>query len=1147
MVTHKQVVRAATIAHLLRGRALEQPDRVGYTFLADGETDEIGMSYAETARRARAIATGIREAGGTPGTRVLLLLPPGLDYVAAFFGCTDAGVIAVPVYPPDPFQLGRTLPRLLAIVRDADPVIALTVSPLLDYLDEVTKVAPELGALRWLAVDTVPHADAGDVAVEPDAVAMLQYTSGSTAAPKGVMLSHANLLHNLGLIQRFFATSADTRALVWLPPYHDMGLIGGLLQPLYAGCPVTLMSPLHFLEQPMRWLRAIDRLGVTASGGPNFAYELLARKADPGEIARLNLSTWRVAFNGAEPIRAETMARFAAVFAPAGFHPGAFLPCYGLAEATLIVSGSGGRTGAAAPRTVRVDRDALARNVAAHPGDGPAAELTDCGAGADGQRIAIVDPATGEVCPDSYVGEVWVSGPSVARGYWRKPEESARVFGARAAGLGEQSFLRTGDLGFLRDGRLVVTGRLKDLIIVRGRNHYPQDVERAAERADPVLRIGCAAAFQLPAPDGEDRLAVVVEVRRGYGDVDVAGVSARIRQGVADASGLQVHMVTLIRAGGLPKTSSGKVQRRLCRDRLLAGELPEVARHEVTPDVGTPGDTAGAAAVLAAGPDRRRALLRQYLRARIAELTGAGADELDDGAPLLAAGLDSLAVVQLKHRLETDLAADLPLTRLLGGATLAEVADDLAVRVADPATPAEQSPVTPQPDTEIVAPMSHGQRWIWLVQLLEPGNTTYTIAAALRLLGQVDHDALRRALDAVVARHPALRTTFPVRDGSPVQVVHPAVRAAYAEHILPQQDDDQLDRALTAAARRPFDLESGPLLRVDLFRHPGGEVLLLAMHHIVTDFWSSAILARELGAYYTAYASGRDLDLATPRAGYLDVSAWRQQVHDDPQLSGPLERYWAEQLGDDVPRLALAADPHRSGPGGVRSFSLSRELAEALRARAATENVTMYVLLLAAFQSLLHRVGEQDDLAVGAALAGRTRPAFADVVGCCTTTALIRSHAAAGDTFRQLLARTRDQVIGALEHQDYPMTVVAERHRLSSRGSLVDVLFAYNRSPLPADDLAAVVTVGPPGTRRSLGSLQVQSVALAPEEGTLPLEVVMAEVDGVPYGLLRHTGGILDQPAAERLVEQFVAILEAVAADPQARLDDLLSTASQQA
>ncbi|HUZ55206.1 MAG TPA: condensation domain-containing protein [Streptosporangiaceae bacterium] len=1146
-----------TAAELLQARAADQPDRPGYTFLADGETDEHELTYAEADLRARIIAAGIRDAGGMPGARVILVLPPGLDYITAFFGCLYAGVVAVPVYPPDPAQLERTLPRLLAIVRDATPVVALTISPFLGFLDELTGRAPGVGALRWLAVDATPAAAplADLIPVDPEATAVLQYTSGSTSAPRGVMLCHRNLLHNSRLIQDFFRTAPDTRAMSWLPPYHDMGLIGGLLQPLYAGCRVWLMSPLHFLEQPMRWLQAIHRLRITASGGPNFAYDLCVRRSDPELAARLNLSSWRVAFNGAEPIRPETLRRFASFFAASGFDARAWLPCYGLAEATLIVAGTGGLPGSgnrdsAAPALVRVDRAALERHLALPGADGPSVDLTSCGHGAADQRIVIVDPATLMARTAGQVGEILVSGPSVAVGYWGKPEESDRVFGARVADRDEGPLLRTGDLGFLHDGQLVITGRLKDLIIVRGQNHYPHDIELTAQQADPVLRPGGTAAFQVAADDGEDRLVLVHEVRRQTGELDVRQVTTRIRQAVAREHGLQVPTIVLVPAGGMPKTSSGKVQRWLCRARFLSAELPEIGRGDTTVGTPPPGTLATAEQVISA-PESRAALLESYLRGMLAAVAGQDPGEFASRRPLLATGLDSLTVIQLKHRVDTDLGVSLPLAAVLGGATLYDVADELRLQldeptpgralVASPAGPATRAggPQT----TELAAPMSYNQSRMWAIQQFEPASTVYTIAVALRLLDPVDYHALRLALDALVSRHPTLRTTFPIRDGQPVQLIAPSGRAAYQEHDARDLDQAALVQCLASAARRPFDLERGPLLRTDVYRHPGGDVLLLSVHHIITDFWSTTILARELGAYYGGYADGQDTALPEPTATFVDVVAWqRSVVHDDASASR-LARYWDEQVGAGVPALALPA-PGPSARGGSRRFSLSATLTRRLHKQAAAENVTLYVLLVTTFQAVLLRLTGQHDLVIGTDVAGRTHPGFADVVGCCTNPVMIRARADGCESFRALLSRTREQVLGALEHQDYPMALLAERHKTANSGrTLFETLFAFNRPPEPGDDLAALATSGPPGARCRLGPLQVESLPLPLDESAIPLELVMTEASGAAHGVLRYAAGALDEPAADRLVQQFVAMLEMVAADPGTAISELTAGA----
>jgi acyl-CoA synthetase (AMP-forming)/AMP-acid ligase II/aryl carrier-like protein len=1152
-----------TVAGLLRARAEDQPDRLGYTFLADGETQELELTYGQADSRASAVAAALRDAGASVGDRAVLMLPPGLDYVNAFFGCLYASVVAVPVYPPDPFQLERTLPRLRSIVRDADPVVALTIAPLLEPLKELTRQAPEMAALRWVAVDEAPDdaTERGPVVVPTDATAMLQYTSGSTSTPKGVMLSHRNLLHNSGLIQHFFGTTQESRGASWLPPYHDMGLIGGLIQPLYGGFPIVLMSPLHFLQEPERWLRAVDRFRVTATGGPNFAYDLCVRKTDPEEIARLDLSCWEVAFNGAEPIRPATLRRFAEAFAPSGFSGDAFLPCYGLAEATLIVSGA--RTPARAvgtvPPVVPVDREALKRGLAKAVGsdeDGvqPARELVHCGHSAPGQRIAIVDPATSVARLPGRVGEIWVSGQSVAGGYWRQPEESGRVFDARVAGEGDDTpFLRTGDLGFLSDGQLVVTGRLKDLIIVRGRNHYPQDIEHTAEATDPVLRPGCTAAFLADEDGGSDDLILVHEVRRDADEVDTGRLVARIRQAVAEEHGLQVHTVVLLHSGGLPKTSSGKVQRRLCQTQFLAGELPEIGRTTTAPAAQADSATAGAAEVLSGPPERRAVQLEYYLRTVVAAVSGVGLDNLDREQALTSAGLDSLAVLQLQQRVENDLGLSVPLAPLLTGASLVEVAEALDKQsgVPSPDTGLTVTPLAGGAAEDAVplsrehVPLTLGQRAIWFSQQFEPTSSVHNIAVALRSLEPVDGSVLRRALDSLVARHAMLRTTFPVRDGAPVMLVRPHGRAAFREHDAHELDHDALVRRLVSTARRPFVLEAGPLLRVDLHHRPDGDVILLTMHHIVTDFWSMTVFARELGAYCAAYAAGTEPALAAPAATYLDVVERQRRILDDPAHVNRLADYWDGQLGDGAPPLRLQASADaQSAPGAARPLSLSAPLTASLRRRAATECVTLYTLLLAAFQALLHLRTGQDNLTVGTNAAARVRPEFAQVIGCCANPVMVRSRTLADPSFRELLHQTRDRVVEAMEHQEYPMALLADRHGLGRRGeALFEALFTFNRSPEHGDDLAALAALGPAGLQRSLGPLRVENFPLPYGETSLPLELVMAEIDETLHGILRYRAGTFGEGDAARLIEEFTSVLEAVAADPDVCLGTLLPDA----
>ena len=567
--------RSLTLVQILQQRASLQPDKEVYKFLVDGEDKTESLTYQQLEQKAKAIATYIQSLC-TPGDRVLLLYPPGLGFIEAFMGCLYAGAIAVPAYPPRP---NRSIERVQSIINSAQPTLALTTDSIISNLQKKAEVAPELKTLRWLASDRIDLGVAEkyqDFAVSSQDLAFLQYTSGSTAEPKGVKIAHHNLLHNLEAIHNCFGHSTNSRGVIWLPPYHDMGLIGGILQPLYGDFPVTLMSPLMFLQNPLRWLKAISRYRATTSGGPNFAYDLCVRRYKPELAADLDLSSWDLAFNGAEPISYQTMQDFSKTFAAHGFRSSAFYPCYGMAEATLIVSGGSKQ---AKPITKQVISTELEQNRIAITQDSsqPTRTLVSCGHSLKDQKVAIVNPADNTICQPGEIGEIWVSGASIAGGYWEKTEATATTFRAHIVEQPKIDFLRTGDLGFIDGGELYVTGRLKDLIIIKGRNHYPQDIERTVEASSNFIRPSGTASFTVVAKK-EEKLVILSEIERNYWNSrnqenHKPDLKQLIRRQIAQNHDLQTHQILLLKPGSVPKTSSGKIQRNLCRHNFLAGDF----------------------------------------------------------------------------------------------------------------------------------------------------------------------------------------------------------------------------------------------------------------------------------------------------------------------------------------------------------------------------------------------------------------------------------------------------------------------------------------------------------------------------------------------------------------------------------------------
>ncbi|WP_404788822.1 AMP-binding protein [Altericista sp. CCNU0014] len=662
-----------TVIDILRHRASCQSELTGYTFLTDGETQSVSLTYQAIDLQARAIAARLQslKAGGS---RALLLYPAGLEFITAFFGCLYAGVTAVPAYPP---QRHQSKHRLQAIVSDAQAAIALTTTSLQMELRE--RVGSELGldSLRWIATDAIDVEDASNwqsPPLGPNDLALLQYTSGTTGKPKGVAIAHQNLLHNAAMIQHSFQDTANSTGVSWLPMYHDMGLIGGVLQPLYVGRPMVLMSPTAFIQKPIRWLQAISRYRASTSGGPNFAYDLCIQKIRAEQKTHLDLTSWRIAFSGAESIRAKTLEAFARHFKNCGFDPAAFHPCYGMAEATLMISSK--RVGSS-PTILPVNGVALEQNriQQADPNAASARAIVGCGDAWLDQKVAIVDPVTLKPCSAHTVGEIWVSSPSVAQGYWRRSDESKFAFDAHFADSDEGPFLRTGDLGFIQNGELFVTGRLKDVVIIRGRNHYPQDIEWTVQSSHHAFRVGHSAAFSI-AVDGIERLVIHQEIdRQALRALDADGAMRAIRQAISEEHQLQVYAIALLKPGTLPKTSSGKVQRNACKTAFLAGELASVAEwRESSVDVGEIQQSAEAMLEkLRAGrdsqqnhrartaPDRVRSEkhqptpeeIRCWMVANLAMYLNVKPDDVDVSDPFSQYGLDSSVALSLTSELST--------------------------------------------------------------------------------------------------------------------------------------------------------------------------------------------------------------------------------------------------------------------------------------------------------------------------------------------------------------------------------------------------------------------------------------------------------------------------------------------------------------
>ncbi|MCP5097302.1 MAG: amino acid adenylation domain-containing protein [Chloroflexi bacterium] len=1129
--------RIHSLVDLLRERTQQNPDFCTFTFLTNGENEEATLTNTQLDSQARSIAARL-QAVLPSGERALLLYPPSLDYITAFFGCLYAGVIAVPAYPPNPAALQRTLPRLQAIIQDAQASVVLTTEPILSMASFLFAQAPDLQSLQWIATDVldITLADQWQAPnINANTTAFLQYTSGSTGDPKGVILSHGNLFENLADIHRCFGHHADSQGVIWLPPYHDMGLIGGILQPLYGDFPVTLLSPLDFLKRPLRWLEAISKYRATTSGGPNFAYDLCVRKVMPEQLETLDLSSWDLAFNGAEPIRPNSLRQFTDTFKQCGFRYDAFYPCYGLAEATLIASG-----GEKAEAPILQP----APNTPAPQTDDPSQMLISCGRTLPRQSIVIANPQTRQQCAAGDIGEIWVSGPSVAQGYWGKTEATAVTFQAYLADNNAGPFLRTGDLGFMQEGELYVTGRLKDLVIIRGRNHYPQDIEMTTEQAHPALRLGCSAAFAITAADAE-QLIVVVEVDQRHPDLDPEAVAQTVRERIAIAHDVQPHAVVLIKARSIPKTSSGKIQRYACREQFLDDTLEVVTANivELVSKQTAVSEPSFLLKSLQTITDNtaRQTLLTIHLQQQIAQALHAPTAQIAPDRALTSYGMDSLQSIELAAEVEQLLGITVPMTLLLQEMSLSTLSSQLLTRL-------DENPEPIKPTIAAAAtgtfPLSEGQKALWYLYQLAPNSTAYNLPRAVRIHSELDIDAMRRALSQLVNRHTALRTTFGIEDGSPMQVAHDFLAPDLEVVSANTWSDQDLLAQLTADAERPFDLKTGPLMRVRIYER-GDEtaVLLLVLHHIITDFWSLVILVNELSQLYMAERDQKPIQLPELPVQYPDFVQWQQQMLQTP-VARQNRSYWQQQLAGMLPTLNLPLDrprpPVQTYNGAHRHFRLDKLLSQKLLTFARQVGVTPYMLMLAAYNVLLSRYSGQSEIIVGSPTTGRDTTAWLRSFGYFVNPVAIRSHIQPDTPFTDFLQVVRQTALAAFAHQQYPFPLLVDDldlPRNPSHSPIFQTLFAWQKAQQTAissqhDNLTGFA-LGIPDVSFQVNNLWLSSVELMQQASQFDITLMMGEVESQVAGVFEYNTDLFDATTIDRMIGHWQTLLQNIVAGPQ--------------
>ncbi|MGY8527503.1 condensation domain-containing protein [Paracidovorax citrulli] len=1049
-------VPATLVAHLGRLAAQRAADTALITIDAAGDTR---YDYAELDARVRALAADLATRA-CPGERALLLMDSGIDYVTAFFACLYAGLIAVPAFEAGAMRSAQ-VERLRAIAADAQPLLLLTTSgQIAAHADALAAIAPHAAIVAVDAARLPASHGWQPYAPQADTLAFLQYTSGSTAAPKGVMVSHGNVMANEVAIAAGMRVRPGDLMVSWLPLYHDMGLIGGLLQPIFSGIPVALMSPQFFLERPVRWLQAISRHRGTLSGGPDFAYRLCIERVRDSQLQEIDLSSWAVAFSGAEPVRADTLRAFVERFTHCGFDERALYPCYGLAEATLFATG-----GVRGDGMVHAHFDAAALAAGSAQTAPSGMELVACGFAHSGHQVRIADDEGRELA-DGVVGEIQIAGPSIAAGYWRNAEATAACLVDDAAA---GRWLRTGDLGLHHHGQLYIAGRRKDLIIVRGQNLYPQDIERAIEDAVPSARRGRVAAFAVDGPDGES-IGVAVEIARpDQKRVGHVALVQALAEAVGTACGEPLAVAMLLNPGGLPKTTSGKLQRSACRQGWLDDSLDACAvwAHGRFMRGGTGVD--GAQPPAGQAP---QGTTEQTLAALWLDLLGVAPQ--DRHAHFFASGGNSLAAARLVARLRERFGTAVPMRLPFEHPTLAGLAAALDAgqdgrQDADALAPIGSAARQP------AMPLSPAQHRLWLADRIaaESDRWSWNMAGGLRLRGTLDVAAVQASLDALLARHEILRTGYPSdANGAPYAHIDAANVAlplplSDLSALSPAQRDAELQALAAAQARTPFDLSRPPLLRARLVRLAADDhALLLTLHHIAGDGWSVGVLFSEFAAGYNAAvanaAGGGAAALLPLPIQYVDYAVHQQAAQREPQRQA--EAAWWRAALEGAPRMPTLPTPKRRPPvassEGAACYSvLPRALLDRAAEVARAHGATPYMVLLAAFHLLLHRLGGAEDQLVGIDVAGRTRCELEGLIGFFVNVLPLRAQCSADMRFTELLEQVRNRTLSAFDHQALPFEQIVEAvgaPRERAWHPLVQVLFVLQNTPADTPAIAGL-------------------------------------------------------------------------------------------
>ncbi|MBQ4859986.1 non-ribosomal peptide synthetase, partial [Pseudoalteromonas sp. MMG007] len=1005
----------------LANHAKTQGDELAFTYIEDDGVIST-LTFDNLHYTAKVVGNALLN-NFSMGDKVVLLIPQGMDYIKAFIGCLYAGVVAVPLYPPKNNQHAN---RVHSVINDCNAQLILTVPTLKDYLSELYADICVMDIDSLLKLHN-PTLDCKELPALPgNTLAFLQYTSGSTGTPKGVIVSQDNIIANLQSLVS--ATACDRKDVFcnWLPLFHDLGLVNTLLLPIYLGAHSVLMSPSRFIRRPALWFEAISQYRASICGAPNFAFDYCIEKIKIEKVIELDLSCWRVAFNAAEPINPDSLKMFAEKFVAVGFDEDAIYPSYGMAEATVFISGGNPKTPYDA---ISFDSESLQKRIAQEvPYCDTSQELIACGKAQQGHKVKIVDENSLQELQDGELGEIWFAGPSVAMGYWNDTHKTNSTFGLELKG-DRSKYLRTGDLGFIHQGNIFVAGRIKDVMIVNGRNFYPQDFELQAFHAYPGTRLSGSVAIEV---DG--KCCLVAEVQRNkQNSFDFNKASNAIRSAIFEQFDVLLDDILFIRAGALNKTSSGKVQRAKTKTKYCSGEieflysLKEHASNYSSDFAGPETDT-------------ERALCSIWEILLETKRISVNSDFLSLGGQSIIA---ARAVAMIRKEFDTELSV----ADLFEYSTIRRLANHLDLSIH---TKAKGLPLLGEL-TE--APASSLQRSFWVSHCLKP-SAVYNLCSTYHTAQEINADYLERAINALVTKHPALRTNLnQTLSGEVIQTVN-AVDRFRLKVVKQVRDENELTKLIENEAESVFDLSNDLLIRVNLYRlEAKGNVIQITVHHVACDGLSQNILLTELSEIYDQMLAGKQVEPNPLEVFYTDFSTWQHGLAQNNKLENHKE-FWRKQLlgAPEMHSLPLSYVRQLSADYQLQTYeqNLEHGLLELLKEVCKDSSCTLFMVLHALFVTLISRLSNESDVVVATAVANREFSELEDVVGCFVNTIVLRTDVSEADSFEQLLSITKQSLINVYQHQRYPFEVLVKElqaQRSPNITPLTQIMFLLEQEP----------------------------------------------------------------------------------------------------